>query len=133
MKNGPYELMVAPPGYPGKKYRGRYAYEHTVVWWRNTGEVPPPGYEIHHIDHDHRHNEFSNLQLLTGAEHKRIHSELRSFKAKTAVACGFCGAVRVYKNRVLTSRLWRSKYKKVFCSASCGAKHQHMMAGSSIG
>lgn len=34
VKNGPYELVIAPEEYPGKKYRGRYAYEHRVNYWR---------------------------------------------------------------------------------------------------
>lgn len=40
MRCGPYILIIPPPEYPGKKYRGRYAYEHHVVWWENTGGDP---------------------------------------------------------------------------------------------
>ena len=75
MKNGPYELVVAPDGYPGKRYRGRYVYEHVLVWWANTGELPSPGKVVHHKNGKQRDNRFRNLELKTRAIHTREHSE----------------------------------------------------------
>ena len=129
MKNGPYELIIAPPGYPGKHYRDRYAYEHVVVWWQNTGTLPPPGYEIHHLDMDHRHNVFSNLQLLTSEEHKRLHGQQKKLEAQRVFQCGFCGKKKTLRQSVLTLRMNRNKFGKVFCSARCGAKHQYSGVG----
>lgn len=74
MKNGPYELVVAPPGFPGKRYRGRYAYEHTVVWWQHTGEVPGPDETIHHKNENKRDNRFDNLERKTRSRHTRDHN-----------------------------------------------------------
>ena len=52
MKNGAYELIVPPPAYPGKRYRGKYAYEHRVNWWCHTGQNPDnfPDAVVHHKD-----------------------------------------------------------------------------------
>lgn len=61
MRNGPYEMVVAPAGYPGKKYRGRYVYEHQLVWWKKTGKLVPLGFVLHHKNEHKRHNVFSNL------------------------------------------------------------------------
>lgn len=74
MKNGEYELMVAPDGYPGKQYRGRYAYVHRVVWWQNTGELLDGSTDIHHKDENKRNNAFLNLEKLSGVEHRRHHA-----------------------------------------------------------
>jgi len=43
MKNGPYEMVIAPEEYPGRRYRNRYVYEHQLVWWKNTGKLVPKG------------------------------------------------------------------------------------------
>jgi len=73
MRNGPYELVVAPPDYPGMHYRGRYCYEHHLVYWRAHGVVPEPGQVIHHIDGDKRHNVATNLELMEAGEHSTEH------------------------------------------------------------
>jgi hypothetical protein len=73
VKNGPYELIVAPDGYPGVRYRGRYAYEHVVVWWQNTGAMPPSGSVVHHKDENKRNNEFDNLETKPRANHTKDH------------------------------------------------------------
>ena len=74
MKNGPYELVIAPPEYPGKRYRGRYCYEHHLVWRENTGHVVQPGEHIHHKDENKRNNDFDNLRLKGKSEHRREHA-----------------------------------------------------------
>lgn len=125
MKNGKYELIIAPNGYPGKKYRAKYAYEHTVVWWKNTGQIPPPGYEIHHKNMNHRDNRIENLQILSSQEHRSLHAKEISLKSTVEVVCGWCEKVFARKKSRVQARFNRNKYKKVFCSPSCGALHQH--------
>lgn len=73
MKNGPYELVAAPTEYPGFKYRGKYCYEHHLVWWRTTGEIIENPYCIHHKNEDKRDNSFSNLEKLTKSDHTSLH------------------------------------------------------------
>jgi hypothetical protein len=119
MKNGPYELVVAPEGYSGKKYRGRYAYEHHVVWWAWRGSIPK-GYEIHHRNGDHRDNRLKNVQLLTSDEHRAVHSDLQR-KPLVQLKCPTCrGPVQVKPNNY---RFHRKRGRKhFFCSRSCSAR-----------
>ena len=42
MKNGDYNLAIAPPDFPGKKYRGKYCSEHVLNYWLANGIVPGP-------------------------------------------------------------------------------------------
>lgn len=72
MKNGPYELVIAPNNYDLKKYRGRYCYEHHLVWFENKSTIPK-GYVIHHKNGNHRDNNIENLELLTIKDHKQWH------------------------------------------------------------
>ncbi|EQK42759.1 HNH endonuclease family protein [[Clostridium] bifermentans ATCC 638] len=62
----------------GKKYHynsGIRKHLHQYIWEKTNGPIPK-GHEIHHIDLDANNNDISNLQLLTIAEHKKIHKEL---------------------------------------------------------
>lgn len=110
MKNGPYILVIAPEKYPGKKYRNRYAYEHHVNWWEKNGSVPKNGFEIHHLDGDHRNNDPSNLRLLKSEDHKKIHAEMRRKKPIERV-CEEC-------KLIFSSRISRKQY----CSRRCAGK-----------
>ncbi len=87
MKNGPYILIKAPDEYPGKKYRGRYVYEHRLVWWKNTNIIPPNGYQIHHKNEIKTDNRFENLELISTQSHNIVHSKGRSTKL---LICDWC-------------------------------------------
>jgi hypothetical protein len=47
-------------------------YMHRDVWEHYNGPIPD-GYEVHHKDSDRAHNAIGNLELLSGAEHARLH------------------------------------------------------------
>lgn len=48
-----------------------YVFEHRYVLW--AAGQDPRGFEVHHIDHNPRNNDLSNLQLLSPGEHQRVH------------------------------------------------------------
>jgi hypothetical protein len=73
MKNGDYNLIIAPIDYPGKRYRGRYAYEHIVEFWKTTGRLPIPGHIIHHDNENKRDNVFCNLKEIQNGVHTSMH------------------------------------------------------------
>jgi YHS domain-containing protein len=128
MKNGPYELIIAPDNYPGMKYRGRYAYEHIVNWWKKHGNILAKGMEIHHLNGNHRDNRTSNLRLVTSIEHKKIHGELKK-KPPVKIICDYCKKEvlrdqRDHRNRINKGQLF------FFCSQKCGAKKQHEFGGT---
>lgn len=131
MKNGPYEMIVAPEGYPGKKYRGRYAYEHIVVWWQFHGQVPPKGYEIHHKDMNHRNNKPDNLMLVSCSEHRKLHGRLRHEKSRKELICPWCKKQFFLKGNAARSRIKQNINNNLYCSRSCASKFQ--FRGSTIG
>lgn len=89
MRNGPYILVVAPAGYPGKRYRGRYAYEHQVVWWQNTGRCVRAGFLVHHKNDDKHDNRFVNLEEKTPSKHSKEHALPITY---VALKCAYCNA-----------------------------------------
>lgn len=123
MRNGPYELVIAPKEYPGKKYRGRYVYEHHLVWWQNTGKTVPKGFLLHHKNEKKRDNRFSNLELKSVSEHTREHCNERAPKPIT-VTCGWCSKPLTFKPYRYRQRINGNKSGKVFCNQSCGANYQ---------
>jgi hypothetical protein len=132
MRNGPYELMLAPDGYPGKRYRGKYAYEHHIVWWMNTGTLPAPDELIHHKNENKRDNVFGNLELKTRAKHSAEHSAERAPPRKT-FNCGWCGWPILLRACDARERIRKSKTGSIFCSRSCGAQHQFAVLNTECG
>lgn len=123
MKNGPYILVKAPLEYPGKVYKGRYVYEHQLVWWLNTKILVPEGYIIHHKDEDKHNNTFSNLELKTSLQHIKEHNEERK-AIPVANNCHWCGVLHFLVPRNYRFKVAKGK-KYFFCSQKCGALHQH--------
>ena len=48
---------------------------HRYVYLCEVGDIPK-GYEIHHIDFNKDNNDISNLQLLSRADHRKVHAML---------------------------------------------------------
>jgi HNH endonuclease len=122
MKNGLYELVVAPADYPGPKYRDRYMYEHTLVWWQNTGEVVCEPYVIHHKNGQKRDNDFTNLQRMHRARHDALHSRERMLPL-VEVICAYCESAFYITGNHLRMKL-RAKSLNIHCSRSCSVKNQ---------
>jgi HNH endonuclease len=117
MRNGPYELVIAPPGYPGMKYRGRYCYEHTLVWWQNTGEIPGPGEVLHHRDENKRNNAFDNLAKKTVGEHTAEHSRAR-IQVPVTVKCSWCLSDIQILGRVFKTKTKQGQHR-FYCNHRC--------------
>lgn len=120
MKNGPYELVVAEVGYPGKKYRDKYAYEHHQVWWKKTGLTLPKGFVIHHKDHNHRNNHISNLIIMTNSEHCTLHKTKPDTKIK--LTCSYCGTEFEREKSDINFKT-KIGQKRFYCSRNHGRKN----------
>lgn len=118
MKNGPYILKVAPSDYPGLRYRGRYVYEHHLVWWTCTGELVPPGYVIHHRDENKHNNSPENLELKTRSEHSAEHAA--TGRTTIALQCGWCGVN--FEREVRQVKVGQVNF---YCTRSCQVRMQH--------
>jgi hypothetical protein len=122
MKNGEYIFVIAPDDYPGKKYRNRYCYEHTLVVWRKYGRVPAKGEEIHHLNGNKHDNSIQNVQLITSDEHKKLHGVMRAVEPIN-VKCAFCGQLFKLAPKHYN---WRKKNNQAMhCSRSCSVRNQH--------
>ena len=122
MKNGPYELIIPPDGYPGKLYRNRYAYEHHVVYWQHTGYIIKEGEVIHHKDGNKRHNEYENLQLKTEYEHKSEHS--KTGRTMVDLICPICYIPFTRERR--KTHLVKKNQESTCCSRSCSARKSNI-------
>lgn len=67
MKNGYYHANARTDGRPTTLLL------HRVVWEDNNGKIPD-GYQVHHKDHNRDNNSIENLELMSQAEHMRMHT-----------------------------------------------------------
>jgi hypothetical protein len=118
MKNGPYILIKPPEDYPGKLYRGKYAYEHQVVWWLHNKEIIKEPFIIHHKDENKHNNTIVNLEKKTRSKHQQEHHIEPKY---IELICGLCKIT--FKKR---HKQWTTKNKqgqKIFyCSRECVGK-----------
>lgn len=115
MKNGDYILVVAPDWYKGKRYRKRYCFEHHLVWEQYNKRPVPDGYIVHHKDGNKFNNNIENLELMTRAEHTKLHGA-QVLKKIAIVKCPSCGKIFEKEARSLNFRTL------VFCSRQCIGK-----------
>ena len=81
-----------------------YVYEHLIVWC-SMGNKPPSKNEILHHRNGHKNdNRIDNLQLLSRAEHNRLHMPQRDLKTGRFVGKKAAG-------RLLDGREW-NEYPK---------------------
>jgi hypothetical protein len=122
MKNGSYELVVAPAEYPGQLYRGRCVYEHHLVWWQHTGELLKPGEVIHHENHNKRDNRFENLRKKTNGTHVREHNLERPAETRS-IKCEYCKMLITRLTRSVRSTLKSRPNARFYCTRSCATKN----------
>ena len=112
-----YVRVKAPPGYPGKKYPGGWCLEHHYVWWKETGQLVPKGFHLHHIDENPENNNINNLELLTISDHSKKHA---CSPALVDLVCPICGVQFTRERR--QTHLVKKKQESTCCSRSCSAK-----------
>lgn len=98
MKNGDYILVKAPENFPGLKYRGKYCYEHHLIYWQKTGIVPSSNEIIHHLNGNKHDNSFENLQLISIEKHNQLHCKQRG-KKLIKLKCPNCEKIFIKSKR----------------------------------
>lgn len=122
MINGDYILVIAPDNFPYKKYRGKYCYEHVLVYWKHYGHIPT-GYIVHHVNGDKHDNRIENLKIMSNSEHVRLHN-IEKGKTMVVIKCPYCKNIftREKRNTFLSKR----ENTVTLCSRSCSGKFSHM-------
>ena len=114
MKNGPYELVIAPGDYPGKKYRGKYCYAHRLNFWKTYGYLPEnKQLIIHHIDGNKLNNSSDNLKLMDIKDHNTLR-HLNPYEDKI-MSCPQCG----------NTFLWTADQQKNFYRMQQNHNYKH--------
>lgn len=68
-----------------------YVPQHRLVMEEAIGRyINPREFDVHHKDEDVKNNKLSNLQLLTKAEHRRIHAGWQYDGKKWSKPCKDC-------------------------------------------
>lgn len=96
----------------------KYDLEHRVVAERSLGRPLKSGEQVHHINGVKHDNRPENLEVVTNAEHQRLHNHIQTRPRRIAKACDRCGAAY----HVKASKATQSRY----CSNACrlAALHQ---------
>lgn len=81
-------------GYIRLKRNGRMVMEHRLVWEEENGPIPP-GFELHHVDHDKTNNDISNLQLVDRLTHRRIEEGWVQAAASWMKRCRACDEYKI--------------------------------------
>lgn len=81
--------------------------------------------EVHHVDEDINNNDYTNLEILTQVEHKKLHDSFKKVEPEEFM-CKYCKkkfiaeGKRLYNIKFMISRYLN--YKPC-CSRSCGSRH----------
>lgn len=79
-----YLMVLRPEWYTGRK-RSKHVFAHHVVVCLGLGiSSIPKGWCVHHCDEDPHNNDFSNLVLMTMADHTRLHQVMRKGATTTS-------------------------------------------------
>lgn len=127
----PYRFVSPPAEYPGPRYMpsGRVL-EHHLVYWRNTGQVVPDGFVVHHRDDVGTHNAFENLELIQRAAHTKLHHP--QLEEDIKLSCALCGTALKRQTRDVRSKN-RQGQSRFFCSSAHAALAGHAERGVQSG
>lgn len=111
-------VKLGQKGYPGVYWpehpcalSNGMTYVHRIVAHEKFGPIPK-SHHVHHVDEDHWNWSPENLELVTPAEHLRLHLHQRN-GTKRETTCDWCGS----RFKRYPSEMKDSNY----CSISCAA------------
>lgn len=85
---------------------------HHYVWKKYNGEIPK-GFAVHHIDHNPRNNDISNLVLMNMTEHASMHSLEHSDKSRENMLNNTIPAAALWHKSEDAAKWHRDHYEKI--------------------
>ena len=119
-KGGGYRYCRTDPPHPNANAKGLYPL-HRVLVENRIGRLLRRDEHVHHRDEDKSNDSPSNLEVLSVAEHARIHAIERA-----AEPMGFtcvCGKQFSLLPSRARKRMKARKSKTLLCSRSCGTRY----------
>lgn len=112
-----------PDGTKETKSFARYTIE------KRRGERLPDNMDVHHKDGDPTNDDPENLQVLTSADHAKLHAE--TINDRQSFDCPWCGDCFTLEGEKLSKAMRNLRYRKKkdrvasgpFCSKSCAGKY----------
>lgn len=107
---------------------------HRKVWKDAFGEIPK-GFHVHHKDGDRYNNRLSNLVLVEGKEHSKIHanSESRKENGRKAIKLAIEKAPEWHRSEEEfewhskhAKQVWENKQPHTFICDMCGKEFKSM-------
>jgi len=117
---GGYQYAKTIPRHPKANANGLYPL-HRVLTENTLNRELSSDEIVHHKDGDKYNNEPDNLEVMSQSKHASMHVSMPLVKC----TCPICEKEFSVRHSFYILRLRRSKYGILFCSRSCGAKHQH--------
>jgi hypothetical protein len=116
-KGGGYRYCRTHPRHPRANPMGLYPL-HRVLVENEIGRLLDPKEHVHHMDEDTTNDSITNLQVLTAAEHARLHRT----KDPVRLLCPTCESEFSVPPHIFRLRVKRNKSGLIFCSRACGVK-----------
>lgn len=116
--NGPHGYIYAKtlPAHPKANSNGLYPL-HRIVMENKLGSALSSLDNVHHIDRNKKNNAPENLQVLSCADHARIHHPKRPLRL-VSLTCDVCDKSFSYP----AQRMHEKDWKTICCSKICSLK-----------
>ncbi len=118
VSKGDYIYAVVPE-HP-KATKNHYVLMHRVVMENFLGRMLKDNEVVHHIDHNKKNNDISNLELMDKALHVEMHSKEQG-RQMVKLICPWCKKEFIAEKRC-THLQKPSKYHCTCCCRSCRGK-----------
>lgn len=93
VNDGRGRILIYTPNHPNPNWKGTHVYRYRLVIEKHLGRYLHKKEVVHHKNGDHSDDRLENLEIMTQAEHARLHHKIKmagrwSYNFKNCVVCG---------------------------------------------